>query len=127
MKDFFLKWGLPVFIFLMVGHQFYQVYVHNLTRWKGGGFGMYSQIHPQDRRVWVVTPDSSWMIQGTKTRLEKKAHTLRFFPNQQALRDFADLVSKTYALDTLSIEIWEPYLSPETNTPTRKKIAYVAY
>ena len=122
-----MKWGLPVFIFLIVANQFYRVYVHKLTRWKGGGFGMYSQIHPLDRRVWIATPDSCWMIQGSKTTLEKKAHALRFFPNQHALQDFAALVSKSYTIDSFSIEIWEPYITPETNTLSRKKIAHVSF
>ena len=35
--------------------QIYLTSVSDLTRWRGGGFGMYSDAHPsQSRNVWVV-------------------------------------------------------------------------
>ncbi len=50
---------VPALMFgLVVAHHAYQVSAHGLTRWKGGGFGMFSTIdYPPNRflRLFIVT------------------------------------------------------------------------
>lgn len=111
----------------MVGAQFFMVYRQNLTRWKGGGFGMYSQIHPIDKRVWIVTKDSSWIVSERKSNLGKMAHTICFYPSQKALKRFTHEVAATYGLEEFTVEIWEPNLNPKTNTLSKKLTAQINY
>lgn len=123
MKFNFYKWSLPILILTVAGFQFHEVYTNQLTRWKGGGFGMYSEIHPLDKRVWVITPDSSWIIHDRKTTLGQMAHTLRFFPNNKAMDLFGKKVATTYKLEYFNIEVWEPFLNPENNKLSKKLTA----
>jgi hypothetical protein len=127
MKNLLLKWSLPVLVLVVIGAQFFMVYRHRLTRWKGGGFGMYSQIHPIDKRVWIVTRDSSWSVHEKNSTLGKMAHTLRFYPNHKKLQQFARKVASTYRIEVFAVEIWEPHLNPKSNTLARKLTARIEY
>jgi hypothetical protein len=62
MKGLLLKYTLPAIIIAVAGFQFYQSKYHQLSRWKGGGFGMYSEVHPDRRQIWVITHDSSFQV-----------------------------------------------------------------
>lgn len=52
-------------LFLLVlplGVALFQVWfsnTSNLSRWKGGGFGMYTGMHPNNRSVWVKIEDGN--------------------------------------------------------------------
>jgi len=48
------KWILFVVPVLIACVQLYFSNFSNLTRWKGGGFGMYTDIHIYHRTVWIV-------------------------------------------------------------------------
>lgn len=47
---------LPV---VVAGFQIWFSNTSNLTRWKGGGFGMYTGMHPNNRSVWINLPDAN--------------------------------------------------------------------
>jgi hypothetical protein len=54
----FQKWlgialyAVPIFIASL---QIFHSNFSDLTRWKGGGFGMYTEMYPENRSIWLVT------------------------------------------------------------------------
>lgn len=46
-----IHWIPPLILIFVFIHQFYLVQTHNLTQWKGGGFGMFSTVDKQTERV----------------------------------------------------------------------------
>ena len=52
MKKVLLFYAIPFFMFGIAIHQLLQIQ-KGLTRWKGGGYGMYSEIHPYYRQVVI--------------------------------------------------------------------------
>lgn len=130
MKGIAVKYALPLLIITVAIHQFYMVYLHQLSRWKGGGFGMYSEMHPTDREVWIGKRDSMWCatnIKITPRAVANKANTLRFVPNQQNIEKFATFAAKQYKLDSLLVQVWEPVLNTENNLLSTKLIREVQY
>jgi hypothetical protein len=130
MKGFVLKYALPLLILSVAIHQFYMVYQNRLTRWKGGGFGMYSEMHALTREVWIGKEDSMWLASNpkvTKREVANKANRLRFMPNKNKLFLFATYAAKQYGYDSILVQVWEPILNPENNTLSRKLISELQY
>ena len=85
--------------------QLYFVSAADLTRWRGGGFGMYSDPHPNlARRVWLVgqgqgrelavrlwplderlkeAAEENWRFRESLERLQKVAGRARNFPSMR--------------------------------------------
>ncbi|MDJ0788361.1 MAG: hypothetical protein QNK05_16260 [Myxococcota bacterium] len=47
------KWAPPLLLGAVASVQLAAAQLSPLTRWRGGGFGMYAEIHPDARRVWI--------------------------------------------------------------------------
>jgi hypothetical protein len=130
MKGILVKYALPLLIVAVASHQFYMVYQKQLTRWKGGGFGMYSEMHPLTREVWIGKRDSMWLASNPKITIKAvayKANRIRFKPNEKQLEQFAAFAAKKYHYNSLLVQIWEPVLNPKDNSLSRKLIREVQY
>jgi hypothetical protein len=131
MKEIALKLSIPLFMMLAAGWQFYMVHTQQLTRWKGGGFGMYSEMHPQYRQVWVVLAnDSSYWINNstghTKT-WQNKATKLCYRPNKKKLTEFARQYAASHLLSEVTIQVWQPDIVRKDNHLHRVLINEVSY
>jgi hypothetical protein len=130
MKGFVVKYALPLLMLLVALHQFFMVYRHHLSRWKGGGFGMYSEIHPMEREVWIGRKDSMWLATDpriTTREVANKANRIRYMPNEKKLLQFAGFAAKYYGLDSLRVELWQPALNPANHSLKRILIREVHY
>jgi hypothetical protein len=130
MKAALLKYALPFFIIFIAGWQFYLVYQKNLTRWKGGGFGMYSELHPLNRQVWVGKKDSLWRIElndGAAKGKTAKATRLCYRPDEENARNLAKFIAHEFHLKAVTIQVWEPFIEPGNNLLSRKLIKEFNY
>lgn len=130
MKEIALKLSIPLIIIWVAGWQYYMVYNQELTRWKGGGFGMYAEIHPQYRQVWATINDSSFMINATSKHSQTwqtKASVLCYRPNKKKLTEFARQYASAHNLDKVTIQVWEPEIRPKNNLLQRVLINEVSY
>ena len=130
MKGILIKYALPLLIIAVAFHQLYMVYLQQFTRWKGGGFGMYSEMHPLTREVWIGNKDSMWLASNSTVTLKPvadRARGLLFKPNEKMLYQFAAYAAKQYHCDSLLVQVWEPFLNPENNSLNRKLIREVRY
>ncbi len=130
MRVIWVKYALPLLIAGVAFHQFYMVYQKQLTRWKGGGFGMYSEMHPLSREVWIGHSDSMWLASDPKLKFRpvaNRANRLRFMPNENEMHSFAQLAAKHYRLNHLKVQVWEPVLQKENNSLSRRLIREVQY
>ena len=53
------RYAAPTILLIVAIHQLTLVHTTQLSRWRGGGFGMYSEIHPKYRRIWAQTGQQS--------------------------------------------------------------------
>ncbi len=45
---------IPAVALIVALCQLIMVHQHRLTRWRGAGFGMYSELHPSHRQLWLA-------------------------------------------------------------------------
>jgi hypothetical protein len=111
-------------VVLVVANVVFQFYTHKttaLTPWKGGGFGMYTETHVDNRTVWLTLEGSNgiaeirvypendgirtWIegvsLKGGKTlqSISNQAAALRYFPNKTAVTELVHSASAIGWLD----------------------------
>jgi hypothetical protein len=126
MRGLLLKYSLPAIIIGVAAFQFYQVYYHQLSRWKGGGFGMYSEVHPLWRQVWIISDDSTFQVKK-QPKLYAAAYRLKMKPDYKNTHAFAVIAANQFHKDNITIQVWEPQLDITTNRLSRKRIQEVKY
>jgi hypothetical protein len=96
-----------------------------LTRWKGGGFGMYSEMHPNYRNV--VINDSLYKIDSLKINSKKHVAVKKyaFFPKKKYLQSLAQTLD--LKSDTIRIEVWQLDFDAKKRQLTNKKIKSDVY
>ena len=95
MKDKILTFIVP---FICVGvalFHLYNVNRNNLSRWKGGGFGMYTEINEERRIVWIEINDSALSF-SSKTLKEELNEAYSVWNHQSEKKEHLILVRKIY-------------------------------
>ncbi|MEO6347625.1 MAG: hypothetical protein ABIO60_06915 [Aquaticitalea sp.] len=117
-----LKYAIPILALLIIVIQFGIVNATNLNKWKGGGFGMYTEVHCYYNEVYIKhlehSLDSLRTIDFPLDQAIKKAKCL---PNTYNLREIAKLVSK-YGTDTITVQIWKPLVEAQSNSYSRELV-----
>jgi hypothetical protein len=99
-----------------------------MTRWKGGGFGMYSEPHYHQNQIWLggMGPDGITysliepLAQGPQLRERLIACKRR--PTQACLRELRPVLRNR---GLRAIQIWRPHLDPDTLEFQRELLAEI--
>lgn len=130
MKSLLAKLVVPTILIIVAGCQFYCSTYFNLSNWKGGGFGMYSEIHCFiSRQVWFQS-DSGYVNLGRGAENYKYGmhlKKLRIFPTDAKLAELAKELRKDKNLDTVRLQLWELGYDIKSGVLKRKKIIENAY
>ncbi len=116
-KSFLLKYGISSFMLVVIAIQFYSVKTKNLNKWKGGGFGMYSEIHYYYNQIYI--PDMSVDSLIKDDSMKESLGFLMLMPNDINLKKSAELILKTTKRDSINIQIWRPLMNSESGVYTR--------
>lgn len=109
---FLAFYSLPVLIISVALVQIYNVETSNLSRWKGGGFGMYTTINASFHII-VVNDE----ISSDKDNNLSKINFI-YNPNEKSARKYIEYLEKTTKVKKL--QIYKPILDPATNQFTHK-------
>lgn len=130
MKSLLAKLVVPTILIIVAGCQFYCSTYFNLSNWKGGGFGMYSEIHCFiSRQVWFQL-DTGYVNLGSGAENYKYGmhlKKLRIFPTDAKLAELAKQLRKDKNLDTVRLQLWELDYDIKSGVLKRKKIIENAY
>ncbi len=129
MKHFFSKYTIAIVMLVVVAFQFYMVYNYKLTRWKGGGYGMYAEVNYYLHEIWINTSNAqnpNWKNLDSigikdKTILNKIDHTKRL-PNYQQLLKLVPEIEKSMNLQIVSMEVWKPLVDVNKGLIQKKLI-----
>jgi len=112
-----LFYAIPVFMFGIAIHQLLQIQ-KGLTRWKGGGYGMYSEIHPYYRQV--VINDSLIKIDTDPDNKRKNVAVRKFayFPKEKYKQNM--IKELNWPNDTLNIQIYQLFFDSKTQILNKK-------
>jgi len=121
-----LRWLLMVLPIGVAVVQLYNSNFSNMTRWKGGGFGMYTDIHINHRSVWLKIE-----LEDTVKFLKIQPVAKPWAPDDKMIADIRQTL--TLQLDRLvSFPAIVNYEDPAfarvkalTNEPTAKKFSIV--
>lgn len=123
--NIFIYW-VPALALLVVAIQLVLCNTWNLTKWKGGGFGMYSEVHYYYHDVFIspltVSLDTLQKKDANISDAIKQAKRMPFDAN---LKRMGELVSKYAPGDSISIQIWKPRIDAKNALYARELINQV--
>lgn len=123
MKKFILYYSVPLLMLVIAIVQISHI-PKGLTRWKGGGFGMYSEMHPDLRQV--VVNDSLISAKGTSNpKLLAAERKYANYPKSTYLKNFVKVLD--FSSDTLKIEVWQVFFDSKTQLLNKQIIHQDVY
>ncbi len=111
-------WLLPLIVIIVFFSQLY-MQSKGLSRWRGGGFGMYTEVHFDYRQIWV---DDSLVKLDKSLKAKKDNLLLRSFKAFPSTYMLAKVRERFDIRDDQNVEIWVPMIEPENFTFYRKRI-----
>lgn len=123
--NIFIYW-VPALALLVVAIQLVLCNTWNLTKWKGGGFGMYSEVHYYYHDVFIspltVSLDT---LQKKDANISDAIMQAKRMPSDANLKRMGELVSKYAPGDSISIQIWKPRIDAKNALYARELINQV--
>lgn len=120
----FVRWLVPCLIIAVSSTQLGRVFFSGQSRWRGGGFGMYSEFHPNLTQVWLVergpqgTPPRRLSEQDAAPQVARLVGRCMRLRSQTCLRDLAAALQAP-ALESPGrrrLELWLPAFDATTGT-----------
>lgn len=117
-KTLLLKYGIPgIAIIVIVVHLFF-VKTQNLSKWKGGGYGMYSENHYIYNQIFIPGMSVDSLIKDNR-EMKNTLGILMLMPNKDNLSKAAKLILKTEQKDSIHIQIWKPTINSSNGEYSR--------
>ncbi|WP_157362002.1 hypothetical protein [Winogradskyella endarachnes] len=117
-KQGLLKYGIPSIAIIVVVIQLFLVNTKDLSRWKGGGYGMYTEMHYVYNQIYIPGMSVDSLVKDNPKMKSTLGH-LMLMPNKINLKKAAKLVLDTFKKDSIHIQIWKPVVNVEKETYTR--------
>ena len=87
------------------------------TRWRGGGFGMYSEINWQERIIWISSKEKDFSVNSNALLKNPKYINLQArikrVPSQKNMRELAQLIGNYTENLSIIIQVWKPEFNLE--------------
>ncbi len=109
----------------VAGFQIYLSQSDTLTQWKGGGFGMYTSVHPTFNKV---TFNDSLVSLNSKANVSDKVfqeayHRFLLYPNQKTLASFIHHTNYNNR-DSLNVKIYDLRFNISNHNATYAKVIF---
>lgn len=122
-KVLIFKYWVPIIALVIVAVHFFLTKTTNLNSWKGGGFGMYSEVHYYfyDLVIEDLNKPLDELVKEDKS-IDQFVMVVKRSPNDQNLHRMAELAFKYVSSDTVTIQIWKPLIDSKNSTYSRELI-----
>lgn len=117
-KEFFLKYGIPGIAVIIIALQLFFVNTQNLSKWKGGGYGMYTEIHYFDNQIYIPGMSIDSLLKDNP-KMKKNLSYLMLMPNKNNLKNAGELILKTTHKDSILIQVWKPNVNSKNGYYSR--------
>jgi hypothetical protein len=121
------RWLVPLLLAGVASVQLARVSFGGQSRWRGGGFGMYSEFHPNQNQVWLRALDQPAAPPRRLPDERDAPATRRAVARCQRLRSQACLSELAASLPgdagRRQLEIWQPVFDAGTGTLSRRRAA----
>ena len=118
-----LKYSVPVVALIVICVHFILVKTSNLNKWKGGGFGMYSEVHYYYNDLFIdnLNKPLDSIIKEDRI-IASFVMDVKRLPNIGNLQKMAELASKYVSSDTVTVQIWKPLIHSKKSTYSRELV-----
>ena len=120
------RWLVPLLLLGVASVQLARVAFSGQSRWRGGGFGMYSEFHPNRNQIWLraldqpaAPPRRLSEDQGAPATRRAVARCLRL-RSQTCL---GELAASLPPAGRQRLEIWQPVFDTRAGTLSRRRVA----
>jgi hypothetical protein len=119
LKKYIQYWSIPSLLFIVACFQLYQAEFEHKTRWKGGGFGMYSTIYPFIDEIWVNDKFITYEGLPKKDSLKIKLLTykVKVHPTKHHIKNLLDALELDE--DSVKVQIFKPEFDLEKSIYTK--------
>ncbi len=117
-KDILLNYGIPSLAIVVIAIHLFFVNTQSLTKWKGGGYGMYTGIHFYYDQIYIPGLSVDSLITENHD-LKEAFRFLKTMPNDNNLKTAAELVLKTTDKDSIHIQFWKPTVNSKNGVYSR--------
>lgn len=121
-------YSVPIVALVVVALHFLLVQTTQLSPWKGGGFGMYAEMHYYFYDIEVShleKPMDSVILLDRK--VARFLMQLKRMPSNANLERMGQMVSKYATNDTLTIQLWKPLIDAKTSSYSRELLKQYQY
>jgi len=125
------RWLVPLLLVTVASVQLARVSFGGQSRWRGGGFGMYAEFHPNKNQIWLrarehpdVPPVRLTETEGTPATRHAVARCLRL-RSQACLGELAATLPGDPGPRRL--EIWQPAFDARAGTLSRRRVAVLDF
>ena len=127
-KETFSNYWVPIVALLVIIAHFLLANTVNLSKWKGGGFGMYTEVHYYYNEVFIPHLDPPLTVLADEHyEIEKIMKDIKRMPNDGNLEKMAKSISKFVSSDTITIQVWKPLIDSKNATYSRELVNELQY
>lgn len=122
---------IPLLLISFFVAQLWQSNQGQLTRWKGGGFGMYTDIHWSSNQVWIGNR-TRWFSGDTLNELigrenQRYLGRVQRNPSDENMLDLANLIMERGELNECFLQVWRAEIDSECTTYHRVLVTEMYY
>ncbi|WP_412561457.1 hypothetical protein [Winogradskyella sp. MIT101101] len=96
-----------------------------MSRWKGGGYGMYTEIHYQGNQIYITGMSVDSLISNNS--INESFRYLKLMPNEKNLEEAAKQVLNSTNKDSIHIQVWKPTINSKDGKYTRVLLEELYY
>lgn len=117
-KELILKFGVPSLAVIIIAIHFFMAHTQNLSKWKGGGYGMYTELHYVYNHIHI-TGMSVDSLKKSSPSIKKALSKVLLMPNRRNLQKAGEHILKITKKDSIHIQLWKPSVSSKQQSYTR--------
>ncbi|WP_299101703.1 hypothetical protein [uncultured Winogradskyella sp.] len=114
----FFNYSIPCLAIIVIVIQMVVVKTQNLSKWKGGGYGMYSEIHYFYNQIHIPNLSVDSLV-DVNSNLKNSLGYLMLMPNDNRIKESAQLILETTKNDSISVQLWKPVVDSKKQSLTR--------
>lgn len=127
LRTFISRYLAVILLSGIATHKAYLSHADGLTRWRGGGFGMYSEIHWKERLVWIGSKNREFKLDINKLHndplFKKLRDQTKRNPNQENLSKLSKKIASFSNKKPFYVQVWRGKFDLRTSSYTRKLIS----
>src|SRR5690606_17108188 len=120
-KELVLKYGIPGLAVIVIAIHLFFVNTQNLNKWKGGGYGMYTEIHYYYNQIYIPGMSVDSLLKEN-SEMKNTLGFLKLMPNNNTLKKAGEHILKTTHKDSIHIQIWKPIVNSQNGLYSRELI-----